>query len=359
MTSKPNILILYPVENDAQATILYEEVMNKGGYPLFLPFNLTKNAKYLDIAISKNKLYVNEELDSIKAVFIRGVSIDLPLAAPPYLSELELQIWKSRYIKENQKINSINQIIKILEGRGVLIANSIRTYFHHNTKVQLASYLRSQKLPMPRTFGTNSANDLNKKIKSKREYVMKSACGVGATRLLTEDHLNKHDELRYCPMLGQERIEGETIRVHTIGNKAVLSLRIFATDVDSRTDTAGFEVIELIKKHEEAIIKANEKLGLVFSAWDVIVDKKGRLYLLDCNPGPYIYWIGAYFTRLFMAEVAKYLVTYVKTGSIDEAELSTRRVEASIGQIHNIEAHLLPHIGDMLHEWKKTLGLRH
>ncbi|MFP4528574.1 MAG: RimK family alpha-L-glutamate ligase [Candidatus Kapaibacterium sp.] len=358
MSARPEILVIHPIENDPQSVILYEEILSRGGRPRMLPFLMKDGAGPAAISASKDHIAFGDDLSSVRAVFVRGLSVDVPLFAPPYISEAEYAAWRARYIRENQRIYIINQLLAMLESRGALIVNPISTYLHHNTKAQLAELFRRRSLPLPPTFATNDSARLDRAINSQKKYVMKSAAGVGATRITDERHLGKSRELRMSPALFQRRVEGDTVRVHTVGDKAVLSLRIFATDVDSRSDTAGFEVIRLTDAQERAIIEANRAIGIRFSAWDVIIDRRGRVQLLDCNIGPYIYWIGPYFTRLFKAEVARYLIRYSETGSTAEADAAVRRAEPMIDRIYKISDEAMPHIRNLTELWKKSLRVR-
>jgi glutathione synthase/RimK-type ligase-like ATP-grasp enzyme len=352
MASKPKILIIYPKQDDPQATILYEEILNKGGHPVLMPFDL-KNTKF---SVGSKSVFP-EGMDDIKAVFIRGISTQLPLAFPPYMNEMEASIWRARYLKENYKIQFLSSWLRALEQHGVMVVNPIRSYLHHNTKTQFFQLLAKNGISVPNSYGTNDLDYLRNN--NDIELVCKAACGVGATKSVTKDEVIKEISLKKSPGLFQERIYGNTVRVHTVGDKAVLSLRILASDVDSRSDTKGFEVINLTQEQEAELVNANRLLGLKFTAWDVIIDENGKIFLLDCNPGPYIYWIGGYFTRLVKAELAKYLVTFAETGSLEQAELSTSKPKAMVGGIHKIpdEAHHL--FDDSFDSWKDDLGLRY
>jgi len=93
-----------------------------------------------------------------------------------------------------------------------------------------------------------------------------------------------------------------------------------AEDIDSRSDTSGFKVVELSIEQEKQVTKANKLLGWHFSAWDAIIDKNDKIYLLDGNPGPYIYWIGDHMTRLVMKELAKYMSVFSQTGNFKKAD---------------------------------------
>jgi hypothetical protein len=244
------ILILTPKMDDPQATILYEEVLSKGGHPILKPFNL----KEIDFSTGKNGL-LPEGMEDVRAVFIRGISTDLPLAHPPYINEMEASLWRARYLKENNKINLVSSWLRALELRGVLIVNPLRTYLHHNTKTQFFHYLSMNNISVPKTFATN---DLKYLRKTEEELVSKCAGGVGATMLLPDQITDT--SLKKSPPLFQEKITGDTVRVHTVGEKVILSLRILSEGIDSRSDTKGFEVIELSDSQEKEIIKANKLL---------------------------------------------------------------------------------------------------
>ncbi|MBF0612866.1 MAG: hypothetical protein HQL55_17230, partial [Magnetococcales bacterium] len=53
--------------------------------------------------------------------------------------------------------------------------------------------------------------------------------------------------------------------------------------------------------------------------WDVLEGEDGRLFYLDCNPGPFVMWIGPQFVQVVFRQLARYLITYARTGSIQES----------------------------------------
>ena len=71
-------------------------------------------------------------------------------------------------------------------------------------------------------------------------------------------------------------------------------------------------------------MRANRALGLHYAAWDIIESNDGRYVYLDCNPGPYILWTGPEFSRAVMEQLAQYMLTYAKTGSVTQASAAVR-----------------------------------
>ena len=107
----------------------------------------------------------------------------------------------------------------------------------------------------------------------------------------------------------------------------VLALRIISDDtVDSRTNTENFEYYNFPEDEAEKIIKANKMLGLHYAAWDVQASKDDkRLAYLDCNPGPYIMWIGKENSYAVLKQLASYMIAFAKTSSIEQAELAVTK----------------------------------
>jgi hypothetical protein len=347
MINKPKILIVYPVENDPQSEILYEEILNKGGHPIMLPFKLEKGNQPLSFLFLENKIKIDDDLQNIKAVYLRGIAVDTPLSIPPYHNEFESAVWRAKFIKENYRIYFIESLLKILAKNNVLVANPISSYMNHNTKAQMFNFLKRNGISIPETFTTNDIEYLNHKLLKGKRYVLKSSSGIGATKRIVFDKFNNSESLIKTPSLFQEEIEGKTVRIHTIGDTVVLALKIIANDIDSRTDTKGFELIRLTDEQKSEVKNANNILDIKFSAWDAIIDKNNRIYLLDCNPGPYIFWIGNYYTRLVLGEFAKYLIAYSKNNSLDEANESVSEVEPDITKINKHDESIIHHITDI------------
>ena len=357
MKKKPEILLVYPVENDPQSEIMYEEILNKGGNPVMLPFKLVDGKEETKLSIRKDHLKINGKTHNIKAVFLRGVSVDTPVSIPPYLSYFEAKVWEAKFIKENDRIYFIDSMLKYLENNNALVVNPVSKYLHHNTKTAMFYFLRQHGISVPATFSTNYSVFLNKKLKI-TNYVVKAGTGIGATRKLNKNTKVNSRELIKTPGLFQEEIKGSTIRIHTVGEKVVLALKIIAGGLDSRTDTKGFTAVELQEQHKNEIIRANKLVGIHFSAWDAIIDEDDKIYLLDCNPGPYIFWIGEHFTRLVLAEAAKFLIAYTQNNSLEEAYEAVSEIKPEFGSVNKIDDDISNHIDYIAYKLKQNSRLR-
>jgi hypothetical protein len=120
------------------------------------------------------------------------------------------------------------------------------------------------------------------------------------TTSLSEEHLDKLDGLRFAPMVFQEKVQKRLeLRITVIGS------RMFAAAVDSQS-TAGAEIdwrergvtllrswmpYELPSEVERALERYMEKIGMQYSAIDMIVEPDGRHVFLEANPAGECFWL--------------------------------------------------------------------
>lgn len=170
-------------------------------------------------------------------------------------------------------------------------------------------------LATPRTLMTNDAAHAERFLRSCEQGAiakMLSAFSVIAdnadkrdeqvvfTTAMNEEHIRKLDGLRYCPMVFQERIEKRLeLRITAIGR------RLYAAAVDSQA-TPGAEVdwrergVTLINAWTPYTLPADieaklhaymDRIGMQYSAIDMIVEPSGRHVFLEANPAGEFFWL--------------------------------------------------------------------
>lgn len=352
-----NVLLMSPFPEDRQTNMLYEELVSVGIEPMIIYFKEEEHERNKILFDGKRKLLKDKDLSNIKAVYIRSISLNVPYPIHPHTSEIEYTKYKLDYLKESARIDTINAVLCDLKDNGALIINDLSTFYYHNSKAQFYHLLQSLNVNIPATLASNNKKDIEEFISKHQKVVMKSAYGVGATRRVSETTIN-FNKLK-TPLLLQKEIVGKTIRVHTVGNKAVLSLEILANDIDSRSDTFGFKIIELPKKIEEEIAKINELLGIYYSAWDIILTEDGEGFLLDCNPGPYIMWIGNSYARIVLRCLAEFIKNYLKSGIIEKANETIRVSPANFTQHYKESEYLSGKFDELTKSYQDKLRMRY
>lgn len=120
------------------------------------------------------------------------------------------------------------------------------------------------------------------------------------TTALSPAHIRQLDGLRYAPMVFQERIEKRLeLRVTVIGNHifaaAVDSARIAGAEVDWRqrgvTLLQSWKPYKLPADTERQIGEYMCRLGVQYSAIDILVEPSGRHVFLEANPVGECFWL--------------------------------------------------------------------
>jgi hypothetical protein len=312
-------IALFGKKNDKQLLALAKAVEDEGAAPLLLDIGLSEQGAPPVVLSARRLSWDGEEFSNIESVYIRGSAPNTLPALPPMLNPAFYSEWRTRYVREQEYQAVTYGFFELLAAAGVLVVNPLSSYVHHNSKAQFYERMRAHGIEFPRTLTTNDPARAVAFVKQVRDVVVKPGIGVGSTRRLREDQLSRTEDIALAPVTMQEFVKGQTYRVHVVGDTVVLSLRIINDQVDSRTRTKGFELAKLPDSAEGALVRANRLLGIHFAAWDVMLADDGRTVCLDCNPGPYLMWIGVEFVRAVYCQLARYLLAYAQTHSVSAA----------------------------------------
>lgn len=315
---RPSIA-LFGKTDDKQLLALGREVEAAGGTPVLLNVGLDERSAPA-VSLGQGCMrWNNVDFTNIHSMYLRGTAPNTLPALPPVMNATFQSEWRTRYVREQEYMAFSYSFFSMLAAQGKLVINPFTTYIDHNAKAQFYEKMRAQGFPFPRTLTTNDPERASAFVREMKEVVVKPGIGIGSTRRLRDDQLSRTEEFTMCPVTMQEYIKGRTVRVHVVGDTVVLSLKILTDEIDSRTRTKGFEYTQLSDEEEKRIARANRALDLHFAAWDVIAGEDGRIYYLDCNPGPYVMWIGPDNVRAVYGELAKYMITFANTKSVAEA----------------------------------------
>lgn len=293
--------------------------MEAGGQPLLFQMQLDDAcAPSVDIGSGAMR-WEGVDFSAIRSMYIRGMAPNALPSLPPVLNATMHAEWRHRYVRDQEYQAVAYSFFSTLQAQGKLVVNPLETYAHHNSKAQFYERMRAEGFDVPFTLTTNDPDEARAFARRWGKVVVKPGIGVGSTRILRDDQMEMLDEIVLSPTTMQEYIAGKTHRVHVVGDTVVLALKILNDEIDSRTETRGFEFAKLPEAEETKLVWANRSLGLHFAAWDVIVSESGRFSYLDCNPGPYLMWIGSGNVRAVYGRLARYMISFAETGSVAEA----------------------------------------
>lgn len=318
---------LFANKDSKQINEIAEAVKIQGAEPLV--FDIQIGGANTVLMTEDSVSWNGTDFSDINAIHIRCTSPRTLPTLPPVLNDASYCEYRAGFLREQEYNAATHAFFEHLSCLGKLVVNPLTSaYLDHDSKSQLYAKLDAWGFLTPRSLMTTCPDKAGQFLDEVGEAIVKPAIGVGSTRMVTDYDKTRLDELRLCPTLFQERIKGDTIRIHIVGDKVVLALRILSGDfIDSRTSTKGFEYIKLSDEEEKLIVSANRKLGLHYAAWDVLLREDGKLVYVDCNPGPFVMWIGEKYRNHVFTQLASYLIGYAETNSVDEA---TKRVAGYI-----------------------------
>jgi hypothetical protein len=153
-------------------------------------------------------------------------------------------------------------------------------------------------LIIPRTVVSNDAGFICDRLKNTKGLIYKSlssfmTCeqGIYTSRTDLGEIKSSVDEIALAPGIYQEEIAKKfELRVTVVGNKVftvkIDSQRLQETKLDWRHNQSKtiMSPYRISKKTEEALLRYHRNAGLVYCAYDFIVDKKGDEIFLEGNP---------------------------------------------------------------------------
>ncbi len=317
-------IALFANKDSAQIAEIADAVVEAGGTPVVLDIRLGgSEADSTQPALTlghDRAVWGGVDFADIRAMHIRCTAPRTLPTLPPVLNPQTHAEYRAAFLKEQAFQAATSSFFEHQAARGKLVVNRLTTaYIDHNSKSQFYEKLRDAGFLAPRSLSTNDPEAAARFLDTVGEAVIKPMIGIGSTRLVTAGDRIRLGELARCPALFQERLTGSTLRIHVVGDRMVLALRIIGEGIDSRTDAKDFEEIHLDPVEAAAMVRANRFLGLHYAAWDAIEGEDGRLRLLDCNPGPFVMWLPAAARRTVFGSLARYLVTFAETGDLAAA----------------------------------------
>lgn len=327
------VIALFANRDSEQLSFVAEAVKREGGEPRILDIQLG-GVSHSRVSYGTRELaWDGVDFADIRAAHIRCTSPNTLPTLPPLLNAGSYNEWRGQFLREQEYQAAAYGFFDELAARNKLVVNPLTSgYIDHNTKSQFYAKLQAWGFDVPRTLTTNDPAVAEAFIADAGEVVVKPAMGIGSTRLITPADRRRFEEFRSCPVLMQERIRGRVARVHVVADTMVLALHIHAEYVDSRTATGGFDYYAMPVVEQQRIVTATRRLGLHYAAWDLIVTDEGRHVYLDCNPGPYLLWIGPEFVAAVLTQLARYLVAYARTGSLPAAAARVEPWSPPVGQ---------------------------
>lgn len=277
------ILLVNPM-NDFHANFFAFKLKNRG-----IPFIELGSFDSNDYSYENDKLIYNDTvIEDITSAYIRGNFMYLPpTLETPYIDTYNEQ---TRF---KSQIEMLHAWIKIGEQRGIHTLNSFVDYSKH---LQLYRFIQAG-LPVPKTCITNSLKQVKAFAESVGDIIFKPLSGGYYCKEFSTEMMLETQTLNGEPVIFQEYIQGEDIRVYILDGEFLSAHKIGKSNknssIDYRTNTdfikgdANYTLIELPENIKKICAKAASVSGLVFSGIDLKRTENDEFYLLECNSMPH------------------------------------------------------------------------
>lgn len=226
-------------------------------------------------------------LDDVTVWHVRAVYQGLPVFMMEDREYALFQDWRARYLADREQYSMMVSWLRILALRGNFVLNPVESFDLHFLKPFHIESLRRAGFPVPQTLVSNDQEKVKSFVGAFPSVIYKPVAGGAYCREIRPEDLSSErlELLRNAPVIFQERIEGENIRVYVVGGRVVSASLIHTDALDYRGNEDHFEAITLPTWVEEMCLKAAQLSHMPYSGIDLIRGPRGYTFL-ECNPTP-------------------------------------------------------------------------
>lgn len=227
------------------------------------------------------------ELTALRAAYVKSVHLSVPLFEVSSLAQRAPKSWPARWVAERERHALITSALRTLEASGAHLVNPVSRFEVHLMKPLQTELLSRAGVAVPSTLTTSDPDAVRAFAARHREVIYKPLGGGALVRRLEERDLPRLPFLSTAPVMFQQRVIGDELRVYVLDGEVLAAFALPARKVvDARAVLAKAKRAKAPRPVASACVKAARALGLVFTAVDVRVDDDGKPWVLECNPTP-------------------------------------------------------------------------
>ena len=237
--------------------------------------------------------YGSDCLDDIWGWFLRSVPAPFTSA---FQRDTQLTLYKDWYIQYMQSREKATYFLSWLlqmEHRGVTLVNGPHSAGMMQSKPLQLHVLRSLGAEIPKTLITNDPGQVRAFHREVQNVIFKPVTGGAETQLLDASALQSLDLIKVSPVIFQERVWGDDVRVVVVGDEIVSSVAIetpsqhldFRADPVYSSGQGGYREVTLPSEIQEICRQATRECGLVLSGIDIKLHQ-GKHVFLELNSAP-------------------------------------------------------------------------
>jgi len=279
------VILLWGVEADGPLTAVRQALEKRAAPLMFLDQRRAAETE-IDLCVGTDvagEIRLGEQrcdLAKITGVYVRGG--DTRAVADGASTDKTI---------ERHAENLDEAVTAFLEATPACIVNPFEAMATNGSKPYQLALIRAQGFSTPDTLIATEPGAVMEFLARHGELVYKSVSGVRCiVSRLSPGHLERLEDIRWCPTQFQEYVPGRDYRVHVVGD-AIFACEIVSEAVDYRYATRAGEEVELnataiptsVADRCRALAAA---LGLVVAGVDLRLTPGGEWYCFEVNPSP-------------------------------------------------------------------------
>jgi glutathione synthase/RimK-type ligase-like ATP-grasp enzyme len=282
---------------DPQVRAVSAELRRLGALPQLFPADALNSGLPVsswDGAVS----YAGTPLLGCNSIYVRS----MPSPHPPVIRQDDALVlhgeWFRRFMQARERSGFLMSLLLSLGHAGVRLVNPPQAGAALQFKPFQLDVLRRLGARLPRTLISNDPARIRDfhaaESQNQGEVIFKPLLGGAITKRLDEEVLAKLDHVRAAPVIFQQRIVGDDIRVMLVGKDVVsaVAIRTPQPHLDFRDDPcyssgqAQYEPVRLPAEILELCRRAAQECGLLFAGIDIKLTPAGEWVFLELNSSP-------------------------------------------------------------------------
>jgi glutathione synthase/RimK-type ligase-like ATP-grasp enzyme len=272
---------------------LAKEIKSLGFDPLHIRADALDEGLPLSI-IDNEYWYLGKNTNDIKGFYLRGI----PGAYAPYMEKDDSLVlfddWYTQYIHAREKASYFVSWLIALQHQKATLVNPPQAASVLQYKPFQLHVLKAVGAEIPRTLISNDPKAIKQFKRENKDVIFKPITGGAITRRLDASAMKNLDAVTYSPVIFQECIDGDDLRVMLVGDEIVSCVAVktpqqhldFRDDPSYSGGEAWYEEVTLPPVIIELCRKAARECGLLFAGIDIKKTKDGRWVFLELNSSP-------------------------------------------------------------------------
>lgn len=238
-------------------------------------------------------LYRGVSLDALRAFYLRQIPAPYAPAMEQDSRLVLYEDWFNQYMQSRERASFYVSWLLNLQYDGKLIINAPHAASVLQYKPYQLHALRRLGAEVPRTLISNDPAEVARFREAVKDVIFKPLMGGALTRPLDDEAMERLEAIRTAPVIFQERVGGDDLRVMLVGDEIVSSVAIVTPEqhLDFRGDPvysggeASYREVVLPEAVQNFCRKAARACGLEFAGIDIKHDGD-RWVFLELNSSP-------------------------------------------------------------------------